>query len=274
MNNSTTENSLNCSEDSTDNTSTIVSYFNDCNDYVNHQSFIKKFDSDQYLSNYTDLKKNTELLEKIDSIKNVEEICDLKNYFTKFREDYVRASGNLCMLDMGVYGMVDKVFFEDFAKIDKRLDELIDPQFKLPVIYDEDEINGYDIRQYKKFNIPYDVFLEYKKVWEDKDEDFNFIEEFYNTVCTEWYKMDRHGECYGGFWQYPEGSYERENAWKLSGDDNCQALCDLPYPKKFILHTIKIGCAMRTECVPFTVYLCEWMKRKMEQLGLHEQSSK
>ena len=89
-----------------------------------------------------------------------------------------------------------------------------------------------------------------------------------SDCCSDWYKQDRHGNCFGGFWEYPEGSYQHENARQLSYDDNMKGLLELPYPREFILETIHIGCNNRQESVRYSNFLCEWMERKIKQLGL------
>lgn len=93
-----------------------------------------------------------------------------------------------------------------------------------------------------------------------------FYDQYDSLACSDWSKMDRHGECYGGFWKYPEDSYEKANAYDLSRKDNGLALYQLPYPKEIVLKTIKYGCNNRHESVRYSNFLCEWIKRKINQM--------
>lgn len=84
------------------------------------------------------------------------------------------------------------------------------------------------------------------------------------ACCSEWYKQDKHGECY---YTYPEGSFEKENAWQFSFDESCQAMWDLPYSKELLLETIKIGCGNRMESVRYSSFLCVWLESKDKTLN-------
>lgn len=156
----------------------------------------------------------------------------------------------------------------DIKQINERIEILTRCEYNQLIKFDVEEINGYKIPT-NEFSVPYDVFLEWKEIWNNNKEmtceDFN--EEFGRVACSDWAKMDKHGDCYGGYWKYPEDSYERENAYDLSYKENRQALYDLPYPKDFILHTVKIGCSNRQESVPYTNLLCEYMKRQIDRMN-------
>jgi len=94
-----------------------------------------------------------------------------------------------------------------------------------------------------------------------------FMQLYDEGACSDWAKIDAHGESYGGYWKYPDGSPGKQNAWHLTRKENGEALWNLPYPKEVIFETIEIGCGNRMESVRYTNFLCEWIKRKMEQLG-------
>lgn len=91
-----------------------------------------------------------------------------------------------------------------------------------------------------------------------------FEKEFTDIACTEWSKQNEHGISYTDFWKAEEGSYEKENAWTLTFNKNCKCLFELPYPKKLILNSVKHGCSNRLECVRYSNFFCEWIKRKIE----------
>ena len=90
-----------------------------------------------------------------------------------------------------------------------------------------------------------------------------FVVEFNQTACTDWNKIDEYGNSYGGYWTYPKGSYEGDNAFFLTRQKNCQKLYQLPYSKSFLLHTIVIGCRNRMESVRYSNHLCEMFKKKL-----------
>lgn len=92
-----------------------------------------------------------------------------------------------------------------------------------------------------------------------------FTELLEKIACTDWYKMDYKGDPFGGFYSYPEDSYEYENAWTLSFQDNCRRLWQLPYPHDLILKTVEMGCNNRQESVVYSNSLCEWIYRKLGQ---------
>lgn len=103
-------------------------------------------------------------------------------------------------------------------------------------------------------NISYDEFVE---ILEDK-------------CCTDWYKEDVNGECYGGYWAYPEGSYEKENARDLTFKSQCDGLWNLPYPKQMIIEMIEHACCRRIDNVRGVNCLCEWVKRKSRQIMIDD----
>jgi len=72
------------------------------------------------------------------------------------------------------------------------------------------KIHGYNIDKYLKYNISVTDYLVLKKLYSDKTiHTFkNFKRILRTKCCTEWSKMDRHG------------TFERENAYKLSFNDN------------------------------------------------------
>ena len=92
-----------------------------------------------------------------------------------------------------------------------------------------------------------------------------FYQEYDELACSDWSKQDREGECYGGFYKYPEDSYERIHAYDLSRADNGKGLWELPYPKEVVMETVELGCYNRMESVNYSNFLCEWVKRKLIQ---------
>jgi hypothetical protein len=106
----------------------------------------------------------------------------------------------------------------------------------------------------------YDTFNELAYLW-NKNKEYSF-EEFYNEytnfASTEWGKVNREGEYYNGFYK----NLEINDPFSLTFTDNGKGLFELPYPKEVILRTIKYSDSVR-----HTNYICEWIKKKMEQIG-------
>jgi hypothetical protein len=110
-------------------------------------------------------------------------------------------------------------------------------------------------------------FIELKKMYENnKPMTFDeFKIEFEKDACTEWSKMDEHGECFGGFWKSNEPEI-RDNAYTLSGENNCKKLYELPYSHKLKLWTVNYGCRTRLESVRYSNFLCHWIEWKIIQM--------
>lgn len=94
------------------------------------------------------------------------------------------------------------------------------------------------------------------------------LEEFEDKaeLCSDWAKMDEHGESFGGYWNYPEGSYEKQHAWTLTLDHNVKKLWELPYHTDFLILAINYGCNIRQESVRYINFYAVWIQRKTEQL--------
>ena len=135
-------------------------------------------------------------------------------------------------------------------------------------ISENETVNGYNL-----FNISVDQLIDYfdfkeiKEQWiHDKEySKSDFIDECHTIACTDWSKMDEFGNSFGGYWDYPIGTYERDHAYNLTKERNFEKLWELPYPKSVIIKTIELGCSNRMECVRYSNFVCEWIKRKMEK---------
>lgn len=94
-----------------------------------------------------------------------------------------------------------------------------------------------------------------------------FVDWLDANCCSAWGKMNRHGEYYVGFWAYPEGSDERENAFQLSHQDNYQALIELPYPRKLIIRSVQLGCYNHHESPRYSHFVCWWFDQTIKKFG-------
>jgi len=115
------------------------------------------------------------------------------------------------------------------------------------------------------------LYRQLLNLWNDKDQDqFNdfktFADHCEDQMCSDWCKQDEHGNCFGGYWEFPEDSYERKHAFSLCQRKSIVELFVLPYPAKLIFETIEIGCSNRQESVRYTNLLCEWVCRKHDLL--------
>ena len=166
------------------------------------------------------------------------------------------------------------VYMQDFYDMVNKFCKKYDNVYESELHMSECEI----INGYKLYNIidggcfmrkySYDKFI---KHWnENKHYDQKkFLSSYKKKTCTGWGKVDKNGDYYVGYYNYPEGSYERNNAYFLTRKANGLALWDLPYPKKVVLKTIRYGCATSVgkESPRYCNFLCEWVKRKMEQMS-------
>jgi len=111
------------------------------------------------------------------------------------------------------------------------------------------------------------LFREFLQLWNDQDQDqFHDFKTFEahceDQMCSDWCKQDEHGNCFGGYWKFPDGSYEKAQAFSMCQRKSILELFKLPYPAKVIFKTIEIGCNNRQESVRYTNLLCEWVLRK------------
>jgi hypothetical protein len=148
--------------------------------------------------------------------------------------------------------------------------KIIDPKYswyeeKLVTLSSSENINGYQLNDCNNNIFDFDDFLEIYSIWkENKQYTYSKFDELCRDImCTDWHKIDRHSNFFGGFWR-SEDSDERDNAIELTKKDNIKGLYELPYPKDFIFETIKIGCGNRRESVKYSNFLCVWFERKME----------
>ena len=196
---------------------------------------------------------------------NYEEACQLGDDFINFKNYYCKRMGIYDYFDPGPYGA-------NIKEISDRKTELLIKKDQMAALYYSDEtkimmteyeeVNGYKLYEIDQNIMSYEDFIKYRKTLNTHTPDKEFLEWLNDNCCGDWYKQDRHGKCLGGFWQYPEGSYARENAYALSGEDNFKGLCELPYPRELIKETIRIGCSNRMESVRYSNFICEWIKRK------------
>lgn len=200
---------------------------------------------------------------------NLDELIEMYDTYIDDRFEFYKATIGIVNLDCGVYGRRPKTPYDDIIhELNEKMKILDIGNFNKKITISKNNVvNGYNLYDLTEDQnaLVYSTFHELKKIWLENKEmsEADFSEEFNNNACTEWYKMDEFGESFGGYWKYPEDSYEKKNAFILTGKKNCEKLYELPYPKKVLLKTIDIGCRMRVECVRYSNFLCYWLSQKI-----------
>jgi len=208
--------------------------------------------------------------------KTEQEFMDEINEKMEMMKYYDSARVDRNIYDPGSHFIVKSSKYTSFAPQPKA--QIITPPDTLPnhipiwfeekkvVLSNEEQVNDYNLFRSEQNVFTYENFMELYSIWK-QDEQYTFEqfqEECSEIMCTDWYKMDYNGEPYGGFYKYPDGSEEKDNAWELTIEDNIKRLYGLPYPKDFVFETIKIGCRNRNESVKYSNYLCVWFERKIK----------
>ena len=166
---------------------------------------------------------------------------------------------------------LNKTFMTEFINFAEKICIRYGGPFENKLFMSENEIiNGYRLYNIENGNtlmtrLKYDIF---NKLWNKnrKYTQYEFLDIFYSIASREWGKITIEGEYYEGFYDYPEESYEKLNAYELTFEKNALALWDLPYPHEVILETIIYTNSQFNRCVRKSNFLCEWIKRKRNQL--------
>ena len=213
-----------------------------------------------------------EMIKQYFNLENLSytEVTKLQDDFIDFRNYYCRRMGIHHYFGPGPYG-------KDLQRISDKKKELSVLQDKKAALFysdeskiimsENEEVNGYKLFETSTNIMDYETFKMLMSLKDIVVPDKEFMEWLNDNCCSDWYKQDRHGECFGGFWKYPEGSEERENASTLSGEDNFKGLCELPFSREIIKKTIQYGCSNRFESVRYSNFMCEWITRKEKLLN-------
>jgi hypothetical protein len=200
-----------------------------------------------------------EALPRLDEIESQDELDQLAKKIVRFRWMTRRATPPYPYIPGGAASLVQD-----------RMEALEPRAYRQPLTMSETEtVNGYALYDTKEPIMYYNEFKRLSALMQDStpmtlDE---FMEKYDETSCKDWGMMDEHGECFGGYWDYPEGSLVRQNALWLTMNRNGRLLYKLPYSKQFLIASIDYGCERRLECVRYSNFLGEWIRRKMMQLA-------
>jgi hypothetical protein len=221
-----------------------------------------------------DLVRNMEMIKTISSIDT---LCHMKEQIRELQKSFPRS----------VMSMVRKMpYFDDIDQINNQIKMVMmdHPYYKFKQSRDSpigktdvlsnknlltsstEKVNGYSLYNIAYDYFSYDEFEKIMKTWDDATEiDYETFHEWMSDeACTEWYKMDDHGDSYVGFWKFPEGSKEKKNAWQMTFDKNVKCLYDLPFGKSFLKWTINYGCSSGGESVRFSNAMGVWFTRKLK----------
>lgn len=212
-------------------------------------------DRPEYSTLCVDINKQLAIL---DTITDANVLDDLHSMIE--RREWMRAPG--------LY--FPKPYCKDESRVVARRSEIQPSWFNQPLVMKESEIvNGYALYDTDDPLMFYNVFESLLPTFTEKEDPpmslETFLELYEDEACTEWSKMTDHGECFGGFWDYPEDSIEYENKWNLTRNYNGRKLYQLPFPKRFLIETMKIGCNNRMESVRYSNFIGVWMQRKVAQ---------
>lgn len=258
----------------------MIQFFNNLNEkLLKTKMEIMQFD-DFFKNNNEQLKqRKKDFFESYRYLKFIKRYDDIhkKNslkYLYKLKSELIELQ-NIYLRDVcGMY--VDYIPIKPFDEYLK----IIDSQMKVSSFSNfylelklscEEEINGYKLFDTCDPIMDEVLFNKLKKYWYDKKiySSEEFLEIYKENICSEWAKMDKNGDSFQGYWKYPKESYEYKNAFSLTIEENGKYLWELPYPKSFVLKTLDLGCSNRMESVRYSNFLCEWYKRKIEQMKIH-----
>ena len=205
--------------------------------------------------------------------------CSMPRKYTYTIEDYIQILDELDALDgefMLTLGLNIPIMYpapEPFKwykeVIKKELTKTLPEWYKVPIIFTNDDAIKYglkenDIGANMSNWFRYDYFLELEKLFNETD---LMSKDCFVSKCkghNELGKMDNDGEYYKGYWSYPDGSDEKENAYALSVEANANALWKLPYSHSLILKTVEHSINHLQYSVKFCELMCEYIKRKLE----------
>lgn len=128
----------------------------------------------------------------------------------------------------------------------------------------EERVNGFQLYE-RVSNLFYEEDFEHMCALADDRTQWSFRrfkEAMSDVCCSDWNKQDIHGECFGGPYKQPEGSYAKSNAYNLCFAQAVRAMWRLPFSKALLIRTIQLGCFIRQESVRYSNYLCVWLERK------------
>lgn len=201
-------------------------------------------------------------LENLQKIVRLDELSELKSQIANYSVHFCKHAN---LIWDGVGELPFQILIDE---VEQRIQKLFPLYYSKYIPMSKNEIvNGYALYNLTENLFSYDLYLELLKLWNVEDMTMNqFMKTYDETARCDWDKIDENGDTFKGYWEYPDTTIERKNAGDLTRAQNGKSLWNLPYPKKVLLKTIQIGCNNRLECVRYSNFICEWMKRKIKQM--------
>lgn len=224
--------------------------------------------------NINNIKYDQDIIDNYENIQTIKsELLNLKklNLKTAFllkNEIYKLQSFYCSKID--TCDFVDyNCFSKDIFEIDSHINNNCADVYNKRLLINKNEVaNGYKLYDSNENLMPYNDFIDFTELWRNNITcDYNDFYKAYNdNACDEWYKMDEYGE----FWYYDYNGTDKNEMKKKCRQQNGEALWVLPYPKEVIIKLLNYICHSKNwmnECVQYINFVCEWIKRKMEQLN-------
>lgn len=215
-------------------------------------------------------------LRNLNKITEKQDLNDLLLKITKIREYYIKESGLTNMFK----DSVAKPFERDYQKVIDKINELF-PNSDLTLTNNEpqhhegkeEEIVEKDVEIVEKEVEKKEDEDKYNQILYISDEDIVNDLQMYEseypimtfeeyTKCLEiWYESDDISMIYDEFELELGEDFPNDNG-EITG------LYYLPYPTKFVIHSAKMALELgKEDIVRYTNFLCEWMRRKIEQMA-------
>jgi len=182
------------------------------------------------------------------------------------RNKYNSINNKVINPDIKINQLHNHIFIQNIIKYFNRLYNLS------PVILKKEQI----INRYNLYDTTGDWFNIFElnflfKLFNDKKV-YTFTEfynEFDQSACTEWNKMNKNGEYYvsdSDFDDNVEINYLL-TSWENKRRTNAKALFALPYSHKLLLYTVNYGCNTGNESVKYSNCMCYWIEQKINMLN-------
>lgn len=249
----------------------------------------------QTFEDYPKINEYRSKLEQLDSYNLDDMKVNIHNYHIEETYKFIENTQELINDAYDFWIKVNRMMYSlhhpmqyDINKLDKMkkiLDIYTDPlaaYYYDTTITMPDKIDIYEpYSELERNYFEYNYFKELCRLLDDKSmSKEEFVEWAEGNACSDWSKQDEHGECYGGYWKYPEDSEEYENAYDLSREKNLKLLSELTVSLcyednlsyKFLQWTVDYGCSNRLESVRYSANLAYWFIEKKRIMDIYESS--
>lgn len=210
---------------------------------------------DPNLVEYKDKQKALEAFKRLDEINNIQDLLDLEDMFDEWSKltanTYRRFHTRIFFSGPDYFGFELRKINEKIRLLEKDI-----PNAKL-------------LTEGPLGNIRWTCFMNLVNTCcftKNVQDDFKVWLD--TNLCSDWSKMDLEGESFGGYYLFPEGSYERDHAYTLSRELAIEKLFKLPYPRDLIKWIIEYGCSTRKESYRFVKNTCIWFDKMIRTVNI------